>query len=90
MEHFDPAQLPCPILLRGDARTAYRDPAVFYRDGWFHLFFTLVEIGDDNLPFLYLATTRSRDLIHFTPIRKLTEADRAKNYSSPGCVIEFK
>ncbi|UKI32087.1 MAG: hypothetical protein L6W00_00150 [Lentisphaeria bacterium] len=38
MEHFDPAQLPCPILLRGDARTAYRDPAVFYRDGWFHLF----------------------------------------------------
>ncbi|UKI32088.1 MAG: hypothetical protein L6W00_00155 [Lentisphaeria bacterium] len=48
-----------------------------------------MEIGDDNLPFLYLATTRSRDLIHFTPIRKLTEADRAKNYSSPGCVIEF-
>lgn len=89
MAHFDLAQLHCPILLRGDARTAYRDPAVLYRDDWFHLFFTLVETADDGLPYLYLATTRSRDLIHFTPIRKLTEADRAKNYSSPGCVIEF-
>ena len=30
-------------ILSGDARTAYRDPAIWYEDGTFHLFFTLVE-----------------------------------------------
>lgn len=89
MNRFDIARFHSPILLRGDERTAYRDPAVCYRDGWFHLFFTLVETEHDGSPFLYVATTESRDLVHFSPVRKLTERNRAKNYSSPGCVIEF-
>ena len=89
MECFDVDQIRSPILLRGDDRTAFRDPAVFFRDGWFYLFFTLVETEKDGTPFLYTAMVKSRDLIRFTPVRKLTERDLAKNYSSPGNVIEF-
>ena len=73
MKQFDLAQIQSPVLLRGDRRTAYRDPAVCYRNGRFHLFFTLVETEADGTPFLYLATTESCDLIHFSPVRKLTE-----------------
>lgn len=89
MDCLDLAQIRSPILLRGDERTAYRDPAVFFRDGWFYLFFTLVETEADGSPFLYTAVVKSRDLIRFTSVRKLTERNQAKNYSSPGNVIEF-
>ena len=78
-----------PVLLRGDAKTAYRDPAVFYRDGCFYLYFTLVETEEDGAVYLYLAMTTSTDLVHFTPVRKLSERDRALNYSSPGSIIRF-
>ena len=78
-----------PVLLRGDAKTAYRDPAVFYRNGCFYLYFTLVETEEDGTVYLYLAMTTSTDLVHFTPVRKLSERDRALNYSSPGNIIRF-
>ena len=78
-----------PVLLRGDAKTAYRDPAVFYRNGCFYLYFTLVETEEDGTVYLYLAMTTSTDLVHFTPVRKLSELDRALNYSSPGNIIRF-
>lgn len=78
-----------PVLLRGDAKTAYRDPAVFYRDGCFYLYFTLVETEEDGAVYLYLAMTTSTDLVHFTPVRKLSERDQALNYSSPGSIIRF-
>ncbi len=78
-----------PILLRGDARIAYRDPAVYYHEGCFYLYFTLVETEADGGVFLYLAMTTSRDLKEFTPVRKLSERDRALNFSSPGNVIRF-
>ena len=32
---LDFSNLTSPILLRGDERTAYRDPAVYYHDGLF-------------------------------------------------------
>lgn len=82
-------KLASPILLRGDDRTAYRDPAVCYRDGRFYLFFTLVETEPDGGVYLYLATTESEDLRHFSPVRKLTVRDRSKNFSSPGNIVFF-
>ncbi len=82
-------QLKQTILLQGDSRTAYRDPAVFYRDGVFYLYFTLVETEDDGSVYLYLAMTTSRDLDEFTPVRKLSPRDRSLNYSSPGNVFEY-
>jgi len=45
-----------PVLFRGDATTAYRDPAAIYHDGWFRLFFTVVKTEPDGNPFHYTAT----------------------------------
>lgn len=86
---FQFSQFQSPVLLRGDERTANRDPAVFYRNGRFYLYFTLVEMEDDGQPCLYLAMTESDDLLHFSPVRKLTERNRAANFSSPGNVFEY-
>lgn len=81
--------LSSPIIFRGDACTAYRDPAAIYADGWYHLFFTLTEIEPDGTVYMYLAKSKSRDLTEWEPIRKLTPRDRRLNYSSPGNVVRF-
>lgn len=82
--------LTSPILFRGDQKTAYRDPAAVYAEGYFHLFFTLVETEEDGAVYMYLAHSRSRDLTHWEPPSKLTPRDRRLNYSSPGCVVRFR
>ena len=84
-----PGKLQSPILLHGDDVTAYRDPAVLYHDGVFHLFYSLIEVEDDGSVFSYTALSTSRDLLAWTPPRKLTPRDQALNYSSPGNVIRF-
>lgn len=85
---MDFAQFTSPILLQGDATTAFRDPAVYYHQGRFYLYFTLVETETDGRVFLYLAMTTSDNLKTFDPVRKLTPRDRALNFSSPGNIIE--
>ena len=79
-----------PIIFRGDDKTAYRDPAVIYADGWFHLFFTLVETEADGEVYLYLAKSKSRDLVSWETPRKLTPRDQRLNYSSPGNMVRFQ
>lgn len=79
-------KLSSPILFRGGAATAYRDPAAVYHDGVWHLFFTLVETDADGV-WMFLGRSRSRDLQHWTPVERLTPRDRALNFSSPGNVI---
>jgi hypothetical protein len=86
---YDFSDFSSPVLLRGDERSAFRDPAVYYHNGMFHLFFTLVETEEDGRVFLYLGYTTSRDLKAFAPVRKLTPRDQSLNYSSPGNVIRF-
>ena len=81
--------LPGPVLLAGNARTAYRDPCVFYQDGVFHLYFTLVETEESGLVFLYVATVRTRDFLSFSPVEKMTVRDQRCNYSSPGSILYF-
>ena len=77
-----------PEILIGDARTAYRDPAAVYADGVFHLYFTLVETPEgESQPYMFLAHSESADLVHWSAPEKLTQPDRSKNYSSPGCVV---
>lgn len=87
---MDFTQFTSPILLRGDAHTAYRDPAVYYQNGTFYLYFTLVETENDGTPYLYLAMTTSRDLLHFSGVKKLSPRDRAINLSSPGNVLKVR
>ena len=86
---FNLPTLTSPILLRGDEHTAYRDPAVYFHNGMFYLYFTLVETEPDGRVFLYLAMTTSADLQHFSLVQKLTERNPAMNFSSPGNIIFF-
>lgn len=79
--------LQSPVLFRGDAAAAYRDPAAVWHDGWFRLFFTLVRIEADGHPYSYLAWSKSRDLRTWSAPVIVTPRDRALNYGSPGNVI---
>ncbi len=85
----DLAALRSPILFRGDATTAYRDPAVIYHDGWFYLYISLNKIEPDGKVFQRTAWTKSRDLVNWTPPKIFTPRDRSLNYSSPGDVVRF-
>ena len=74
------------VIFKGDARTAYRDPAAVFDGDLCHLFFTLVETEADGSVHSYVAKSESVDLRTWTPPRKLTpKSDR--DYSSPGNVI---
>lgn len=81
------AGIPSPIIFQGDARLAYRDPAVHYHEGVFRLFFTYGEREPDGRIFFCLGTSQSRDLATWTPPRLLTPRDQGLNFSSPGNII---
>jgi hypothetical protein len=81
--------LTSPILFRGDATTAYRDPAVLYDNGTFWLIISYVTIDPDKKAYDQLAWTKSQDLIHWTPVVPFTPKDRHLNYSSPGDIVRF-
>lgn len=82
--------IPSPILFRGNDRIAYRDPAVLYESGTFHLFFTLVETEEDGTVYLYTAKSKSVDLVNWEEPVRLTPKDRSLNFSSPGNVVFFQ
>ena len=79
--------IPDVRIFRGDATVTYRDPAVWYEDGVFHLFFTYGRVEDGNRSYSYVAQSESRDLIHWTAPRILTPRGQELNYSSPGNVV---
>ena len=74
------------LLIKGDSTCAYRDPAVIYHEGTFHLYFTYVDNSEGG-PWLYLAESTSSDLRSWSEMRLLTPKDKSLNYSSPGNVI---
>lgn len=71
-----------PILK--DARRAFRDPALYYHDGEYHLFFTVVEQREEGY-YLYIGTSKSSDLLAWEPVRQLTTSEL--HFSSPGNLI---
>lgn len=75
-------------LFKGNDTIAYRDPAVLYHKGTFHLFFTLVRIENDSI-FSYVAYSKSRNLKDWSEPRILTPRDQNLDYSSPGNVIRY-
>ncbi|OGV70124.1 MAG: hypothetical protein A2283_14290, partial [Lentisphaerae bacterium RIFOXYA12_FULL_48_11] len=87
--HISLAEIPSPIMFRGDKTTAYRDPAAVYHDGCFRLYFTLVTIEPDGQVFSYTAWSRSRDLCSWTTPKIFTPRDQNLNYGSPGNVVRF-
>ena len=87
---LDFSAIPSPIILKGDENQAFRDPAVIYHDGLFRIFYTYWLKAPDQKRYSYVATSRSRDLIHFTKPRILTPQDLNLNFSSPGNIIRYK
>lgn len=86
---IDWSAIPGPIVLPGDDRIAYRDPAAHYHDGLFRLFHTQVHREADGRHYLFLGVTESRDLVTWTPPRTLTPRDPERNFSSPGNIVRF-
>ncbi len=76
-----------PIIFKGDEKTAYRDPAVWYENGVFYLFCTYVECTPDG-PYLTTVISKSRNLVDWSKPRELTVRDKSLNFSSPGNVIK--
>lgn len=74
------------VIFRGDAKTAYRDPAAFFLDGRCQLLFTLVETEPDGSVHSYVAQSESSDLKTWSVPRKLTSRS-VLDYSSPGNVV---
>lgn len=89
-QEFDFGKLSSPIIFEGNYKFAYRDPAVIYYDSTFHLYFTLVERAPDKGIYLFIANSKSSDLIHWTYPRILTPRDRNLNFSSPGNIISYE
>ncbi|BDD11380.1 hypothetical protein FUAX_38120 [Fulvitalea axinellae] len=84
---FDFGEIKSPILFQGNYKYAYRDPAVVYHEGKFHLYFTLVEKAKDKGMYWYTAQSVSEDLVHWTYPKIITPCDRNLNYSSPGNIV---
>jgi hypothetical protein len=86
----DLAALSSPILLQGTETTAYRDPAVAFDQGVFHLFYTYVQSeGEQRKVRMAVGVSVSSDLRHWTPVRVLTPLDPRLNFSSPGSVFRY-
>lgn len=88
-QKIDFKNLKSPILFKGDSVTAYRDPMVQYFNGTFYLYFTLVETENDGKIYAYTALSKSKDLVKWSPIRKLTVKDQNLDFSSPGNIIRY-
>jgi sucrose-6-phosphate hydrolase SacC (GH32 family) len=87
---IDLSALKSPIIFRGDATTAYRDPAAIYQDGVFRMFYTYILTKENGKHYWGVAFSRSRDLIHWTKPKLITPLDQNLNFASPGNVIRFK
>ncbi len=79
--------LASPVLLRGDAVTAYRDPMVLRQGGVFWMFLTLNTHDRDGTPYWQVAFSTSSDLAHWSPPEPITPRDRRLNFSSPGSIV---
>jgi hypothetical protein len=88
LPRIDLSALRSPVILEGDARMGYRDPAACYHDGIFHLYFSVPEIAEDGLVYSRVGWSKSRDLLDWTAPVLFTPRDRALNFSSPGCVVQ--
>ena len=77
------------VIIKGDANTAYRDPAALYYDGWFYLYFEVIKREPDKKVYIYTAWSKSRDLISWSNPHIFTPRDQNLNFGSPGDVTRF-
>jgi len=89
-EKIDFSAIDSPIVLKGDANQAFRDPAACYYDGVLRLFYTYWLKDPDGNRYSYTAVSKSRDLKNWTKPHIITPKDLNLNFSSPGNVIRYK
>ena len=82
----DLAKVPEVRLFKGTPTSGFRDPAVLYVNGKFHLFMTWV-YASKNYVRATVVHTESRDLVNWTGLNPLFPANPKLNYSSPGNVV---
>lgn len=75
------------VIFKGNETTAYRDPACYFFNGRYYLFFTLSK-KQNGYMYNHVAISSSDNLVSWTEPKILTPTDNLKNYCSPGCVIE--
>jgi hypothetical protein len=88
-EPIDFGKMRSPVLLQGNEKTAYRDPAVTYHNGTFYLFCTKSSVEENNDIFSYTVHSTSTDLQHWTEPKIITPRGQHFNYSSPGNIIRY-
>lgn len=76
------------IIFSQTGRYSYRDPAPYIFGGEIYLFFSLV-INENNNQYFCIAVSKSSDFRNWSEPEILTEKNTAKNYSSPGNIIEY-
>ena len=77
------------IIFKGDEKNAFRDPAVLFHDNKMYLFFTLVKTEEGKV-YSYTATSHSKDLKNWSPIKIITPRDMSLDFCSPGNVVRYK
>ncbi|SDL35301.1 glycoside hydrolase family protein [Kriegella aquimaris] len=83
------SDLRSPIIFKGNDSIAYRDPAILFHEDIFHLFYTLVK-AENGLIYSYTASSKSKDLKHWSPAKIITAKNQNLNFCSPGNIIRFK
>jgi len=78
-----------PVIFEGNSNIGYSDPAIYYYENTFYLFFTYYEIEKDRKIYSYTAQSESKDLVNWSAPRKITPKGQSLNYSSPGNVIQY-
>jgi hypothetical protein len=86
---IDLASIRSPVVFKGDAATAYRDPAAIYHDDVFRLFYTYILTRDDGKHYWTVAFSKSGDLIHWTEPKIVTPIAQNLNFASPGNIIRY-
>ena len=76
-----------PIIFNGSEKTAYRDPACYYYNGEYHLFFTVSE-KENGYMYNRVGHSVSTDLVSFSEPELITVKDCTQNYCSPGNIIK--
>lgn len=77
-----------PVIFMGNEEIAYRDPACYYFDSKYHLFFTYSE-KENGYIYNRVGHSVSEDLISFSKPELITLRDCSQNYCSPGNIIKY-
>ena len=80
------SSIPDARIFIGSATHAFRDPAAFYYDGTFYLYYSYTTVQSGSA-YWQTAWSKSTNLIDWSSPVTFTPQDLTKNYCSPGCVV---